>query len=83
MAYTTKTSIGDRGVVVQNGAGDSTTVWLEVEYDQGSGRSGVTCLALTPDEAGELATALLEAANQGYTRLRDALVSQLVNITEG
>lgn len=58
MAYTTTTEIGHRNLVVQNGAGESTTVWLEVEVLNQDGHAGTTCLALMPDEAMELARVL-------------------------
>jgi hypothetical protein len=61
MAYTTKTGIGDRNVVVQNGPGNSHIVWLEVENRS---HAGISTLALTPDEADDLAKALLLAAGQ-------------------
>ena len=65
MAHEMKTTIGDRNVLVQNGAGhDSTTVWLEVE-----GVDGTTCVALTPTEAISLGRMLAVHGIEAHRRL--------------
>ncbi len=64
MAHELKTTIGDRNVLVQNGAGNSTTVWLEVEQEDGT-----HCLALTPTEAITLGRSLTGHGIEAHRRL--------------
>lgn len=72
MAHEMKTTIGDRNVLVQNGAGnDSTTVWLEVE-----GTDGTTYVALNPDEAISLGRMLAVHGVEAHRRL--ALANHLL-----
>jgi hypothetical protein len=60
MAHEQKTSIGDRNILVQHGAGNSTTVWLEIELSRHQ-RTAVDCVALTGDEAITLGRAIVQA----------------------
>ena len=74
MAYTTKTEIGHRNLVVQNSAGSSTTIWLEVESLNQDGHSGLTCLALMPEEAMELGRVLLMEGEVQAIRVEAQLI---------
>ncbi len=67
MAHELKTSIGDRNVLVQNGAGKSTTVWLEIQH-----ADGLDCLALTPLEATAIGRALIAHSIKACSRVAQA-----------
>ena len=66
MAHTQKTEIGHRNVVVQRGAGHSTTVWLEVELHP-EANVGTTCLGLTGEEARTLGMSLIEKGTEAIS----------------
>ncbi len=78
MAHEMKTEIGKRNVLVQFGAGTSLTIWLEVEL-QPDATSGITCLALLPDEACQLGEELIKASQVAEIQLE----KQARSLTEG